>query len=111
MKILKSVQENFATLGIHFIQSTLDHVSNFKKLTVIFILSMAIISSYVGIYRAYTFEEYTDAIHVSLAFSLCSVFFAIVLWKMTKISTLIGSIEGVIIDSKQISSDSNHPNA
>lgn len=99
MKILKSVQDNFAILGINLNQLT-HHAFNLKTLMIILVFGVAIISSYVSIFRAHSFKEYTDSIHVGFAFTLGSAIFAIVICKMTKMSELIGGIETIIIESE-----------
>lgn len=100
MKILKSVQNSFAILGINLNQSTLHRSFNFKKLIVIFVFGTSVILSYVSIFLAQNFKEYTDSIHMAMALTLGSSMFAIVLCKKTKMSELIDTLKRIIADSE-----------
>lgn len=100
MKILKSVQDGFAILGMNLNQSTQHHPINLRKLIVISVFGAAIILSYVSIFRAQTFKEYTDSIHMALALSLGSAIYGTLLSKTTKIAELIDYLESIIDDSE-----------
>lgn len=100
MKILKSVQDNFAVLGMNLDRKTLQHPFDFRKRIVVFVFGTAIILSYVSISRARTFKEYTDSIHMTLTLSLGSLIYGILLFETTKIAELIGNFERILDDSE-----------
>lgn len=99
MKILTTVQNNFAILGIN-----LNHHDpfNYKKSLVIFVFGTSITLNYISIFRAHTLKEYSDSIHMAMALTLGSALFGIALFERTKISELIESFERIIIDSEYI---------
>lgn len=100
MKILKAVQDGFAILGINLNQSTQRHPFNFRKLIVTFVFGAAITLSLVSIFRAHTFKEYTDSIHMALALTLGSAIYGTILCETTKIAELIGNFEKNINNSE-----------
>lgn len=100
MKILESVQNSFSILGINLNRSTQHHSLKFRRWLVGFVFGTAVTLSYVSIFRAHNFKEYTDSIHMGLALTLGCVLFGIALFESIKISELIGSIETTIIDSE-----------
>lgn len=102
MKILQSVQHNFATLGINLSQPIQQHPLNLKRLLIILVFGTANTLNYVSIFQAHSFKEYIDSIHVGLALTLGSTLFGIILFQRTKISELIRCFEKIVNNSECI---------
>lgn len=100
MKILNPLKDTFAILGVNLNHTTQHRSLNFRKLAVIFVSGTAITLSYLSIFRAHTFKEYADSVHMAFALTLGCAIFGIVLYKTTKITDLIDSFENLIADSE-----------
>lgn len=100
MKVLESVQDNFAVLGINLSQSAQHHSFNLNQIMFMFVSGTAISFSYISIFRSRTFKEYTESIHMGTSLTLGALIFGISLYKTKRIAVLIGRFGSIIGNSE-----------
>lgn len=97
MKIFRSIQENFAILGVNPNQLTKKNNINVKNLISLFFHGFIIIAYLLYLARiANSFREYTDGIFATSAVLVCGASMIIIVWKMPKLFKLIDKLENVI---------------
>lgn len=100
MKILQSLQNNLAILGIDENQSKQIYLFNERSLLVLFIFGLSLISGCVSIAQANTFKEYINAFHIAVTVAFGALTFVIVIGQMKKMFPFIHSFEKFIDESK-----------
>lgn len=97
MEIFKSIQKNFAILGIDRNQLTKKHNTNVKNLLSLFLHSFFTIANLFYLARiAINFRDYADGIFATSAVVVCGVSMVIIVWTMPKWFKLIDNLEKVI---------------
>lgn len=107
MKILQSLQHNFAILGIDEYQSKQKHSFNVRSVSVLLIFGISLISGCVSIAHANTFKEYLNAFHIAVTVAFGGLTFIIVICQMKILFPFIDYVEKVIDESKRKSSTSS----
>lgn len=103
MKVIQSTQRNFAILGIGVEQSNENHRCNRRNGLALFVLSLAAISCYVQLFHvADNFQEYTDAVYMSVSTTGTAAELVIVLWKMRPLFGIITNLETIVNTRKHL---------
>lgn len=101
MKVLQSTQWHFSILGIGIQESTGKHRFNIRNSLALLVLALASVSCYVQLFHvANNFEEYTDAVYMSVSTTGAAAELVIVMWKMRPLFEIIASIE-IIVNSSE----------
>lgn len=97
MKILQSTQRNFSILGIGVQQSNGKYILNVRNGLALFVLGLASISCYVQLFHvANNFQEYTDAVYMSVSTTGAAAELVIAIWKMRPLFECVTSFEKIV---------------
>lgn len=101
MKILQSTQRNFSILGIGVQQSNGKYILNVRNGLALFVLGLASISCYVQLFHvANNFQEYTDAVYMSVSTTGAAAELVIAIWKMRPLFECVTSFEKIVNTSE-----------
>lgn len=101
MAVLQSTQRNFSVLGIGIRQSNEKCRFNRRNISALFILGLASVSCYVQLFHvASNFQEYTDAVYMTVSTTGTAAELVIFMWKMRPIFGIIASLESIVNSSK-----------
>lgn len=102
-KVLQSTQRNFSILGIGIQQSNEKYRLNKRNTLALFILGLSSVSCYVQLFHvASNFQEYTDAVYMSVSTTGTAAELVIVEWKMRPIFESVKRLE-IIVNASEFS--------
>ena len=98
MKLFKMVRESFERLGIYPPQFAENFAYfNSRNVILIIIMNVFLVSSIIYLlYECKTMMDYTASVYTIATATLFSIFLAILVWKSSKIFTLMGNLEKFI---------------
>lgn len=101
MKVLQSVQNYFAIIGIVPPQSHQSHRLNMKNMTMLLIFSLFTVSANVFfVYEAENFRELTDSFYAACSATLTTLSFSTIIGRMYLAFEFIENLESIISKSE-----------
>lgn len=102
MKILTTVQKNFALIGISAKQSTQNNPFNAENLIVLLILCLTLITNVMNlIYEADNFKDYTISVFSCSTMIVAILIFVMILARMRHLFDFLKQAEQIINKSKK----------
>lgn len=103
IKLFRTIQTNFALLGISSHQSVQQCPFNVRNLLTIFSIGFSAISTTINLlYIASSFKEYADSVYVTSSAVLTFVIYLLFVWKMRLIFELVDDLEKTCNESEKL---------
>lgn len=101
MKISRSVKKYLARLGIKPLPLNQSHPFNIQNVIVFFVFGLCItLNSAYFFLEATRFVESIESLYLTCLAIVCTINFASLIWKMSKLFDLINNLEKIVEESK-----------